>query len=87
MRMENTEQKDSTKYQEESVYNESYNITRNNQTISVDVEIETGYNGDAWICQVRWGGEEFLLTDEEENDILSFVIDNLEPYSESDEDE
>lgn len=83
--MEISENKE-PKYKEETVYEETWDITRNKQTISVDISFETGYNRDAWMLSASWGGEEFLLTDEEENDILYHVEENMEYFEEEDDD-
>ena len=82
--MQTTENKE-VKYEAENVYEETWNITRNKQTISVDISFETGYSGDAWMLSASWGGEEFLLTDDEENDILYHVEQNLENIEQEDD--
>jgi hypothetical protein len=75
------------KFEDNQVYDFEWGITRNNQTITLDLAINID-NGNVEIESCLWGLTDFVLDDYEESDILSYVESNLEgsPNNEDEED-
>ncbi len=73
------------KFEDNQVYDLEWDITRNKQTITVDLAVNID-NRDLEIESCFWGLTEFTLDIDEENDILNYVENNLEG-SPTDEDE
>jgi hypothetical protein len=73
------------KFEDNQVYDFKWEITRNNQTITLDLDINID-NRYVEIESCLWGLTEFTLDIDEENDILNYVESNLEG-SPTDEDE
>jgi hypothetical protein len=73
------------KFEDNQIYDFEWDITRNKQTITVDIAVNID-NGNVEIESCLWGLTEFTLDIDEEIDILNYVESNLEG-SPTDEDE
>ena len=75
------------KFEDNQVYDFEWGVTRNNQTITLDLAINID-NGNVEIESCLWGGTEFTLDYDEENAILAYVENNLDgsPNNEDEDD-
>jgi hypothetical protein len=77
------------KYQLGQAYEGSWNVTRNSQTISVDIEFEIDDYAQGHIVSCKWGNEDFTLSFDEENEILNEIdgdVEDTDPEDDEDED-
>lgn len=69
---------ENTKYEIDSSYDLTWEIERNNQKIELDIQISIDDESYACLDNVEWGGTEFILSMDEESDIISHIEENTD---------
>lgn len=69
---------ENTKYEIDNSYDLTWEIERNNQKIELDIQISIDSEGYAYLDNVEWGGTEFILSMDEESDIISHIEEDVD---------
>lgn len=69
---------ENTKYEIDNSYDLTWEIERNNQKIELDIQISIDNEGYAYLDNVEWGGTEFILSLDEESDIISHIEEDVD---------